>query len=238
MVKRALGTWAVVALLAGAGACTERPVESVAVVKPGDANLACSQIDHEIAANEANALALIRNSEKSHAANVAMDVKGRWVFGPALVALDADDEDMGTLRALHARNQRLEQMAEEKHCRLEQGRWIGQGESDACGQPWAVSVGVEDGKVEGTLWRGRVSYDIQGAVDSEGQVKEAWAIRSRSAFGWTGPRFVRLDLLVTPEGAEGEFSVYNNGRISCPTAINLIRSKNLEKTALRGARGG
>jgi len=230
-VKQALNPLTMVALLIAVSACSGRPVEPVTIERTGDADLTCGQIEHEVAANEAAAVALIRNGENSHNASVALDVDGRLVLGPALVALDTDDEEMGTLRALLARNQHLDQMAEEKYCGLEQARWIGQGPSDACGADWALNVGVEAGELRGTLWRGQVSYEVKGSVTPNGQVDEAMAIRSRSSFGWTGPKFIKLSMMLAPDRAEGEYSIDADGREACRTPVTLTRSRALAASA-------
>jgi hypothetical protein len=224
-IKVNVGILGVVVLLGGAGGCVERPLDLVSAVQPGDADLTCTQIRTEIAANNARAVGLVSEAKNAQLASIAVDGESEWMFGPALVAFDAADRDVIELSALRDRDRQLKQLSTEKYCGFEQARWIGQGQSDACGYPWALDLHVDQGEMIGSLWRGSVVYDIRAEIDVQGRVTNGLAVRDRGSFGWTGPKFVMLDVTLDDEGAAGEYRIYSDDRTSCSTKVVMLRTQ-------------
>lgn len=224
-IKNTVGILGLLVLLGGIGGCANKSLEPLSAARPGDADLTCTQLRTEITANNERAIRLVSEAKNAQLASIVMDVDSEWLFGPALVAFDSGDRDVVELRALRDRNQWLEQLSSEKYCGFEQARWIGQGPSDACGQPWALEVRVDHGEMKGTLWRGNVSYEIRADIDLQGRVTKGLAVRDRDSFGWTGPKFVTLDIALDDEGADGEYGIYSDGRTSCLTKVMMFRSE-------------
>jgi hypothetical protein len=212
-----------VALLGGASGCAGNQLDLVSAVQPGDADLTCTQIRTEITANNTRAVRLVSEAKNAQLASVAVGPESEWLFGPALVAFNSEDRDVLELQALRDRNQQLRQLSTEKYCGFEKARWIGQGEYDTCGHSWALDLRVEQGEMKGTLWRGAVVYDVRADINFQGHVTDGLAVRDRSSFGWTGPKFITLDMALEDEGASGEYWVYSDGRSSCQTKVTMLR---------------
>lgn len=102
------------------------------------------------------------------------------------------------------------------------GRWFGRGDQDACGVPWAIDLMIEGRKVEGTLQRNGVAYDIKSEVHSKGSLLNALAGRSRSSQGKAGPSLFTIDLRFGSNLAQGNYATERRG--SCRTAVTLRRS--------------
>jgi hypothetical protein len=87
--------------------CAGRDAAPVTAYNAYDAQLSCSQIDAETAANNNKVSQLQKEKENATAANIAIGAVGLLLFWPALFALDTSDAQDVETRALNDRNNSL-----------------------------------------------------------------------------------------------------------------------------------
>src|SRR5690349_23438464 len=103
------------------------------------------------------------------------------------------------------------------------GKWVGEGQSDGCGSPWAMEIDVQDGTAKGTLWRGRVEYNFEGRLDGQGQLDKILAGRTAASNGVVGPRFLTMNAAFAADSATGAYSMPMVGASTCTAAVTLAR---------------
>jgi len=97
-------------------ACAGRDAAPVAAYNAYDAQLSCSQIDAETAANNNKVSQLQKEKENAIAANIAIGAVGLLLFWPALFALDTSDAQDVETRALNDRNNSLAYLKTASKC--------------------------------------------------------------------------------------------------------------------------
>ena len=103
------------------------------------------------------------------------------------------------------------------------GKWVGEGENDGCGSPWAMEIAVENGAARGMLWRGRLEYNFEGRIDGEGRLDKVLAGRTTASTGVVGPRFITVNIAFQDDAAQGDYSMPAPGVGVCTVAVNLNR---------------
>jgi hypothetical protein len=97
-------------------ACAGRTPAPVSLSQPSDAATSCEGFAAEIAANNARALALVRQQSDTNAKNVGAAVVGVLLFPPLLLAMDLSGADGVELQALRARNEHIASMMRQRNC--------------------------------------------------------------------------------------------------------------------------
>src|SRR5262249_3795622 len=104
-----------------------------------------------------------------------------------------------------------------------EGKWVGEGQSDGCGSPWAMEIDVQNGTAKGLLWRGRVEYNFEGRLDGKGQLDKILAGRTAASNGVVGPRFITVNATFAEDAATGSYSMPTPGAGTCTAAVSLNR---------------
>ncbi|UEM24386.1 hypothetical protein JL100_032705 (plasmid) [Skermanella mucosa] len=97
-------------------ACAGRDAAPVSAYNAYDAQLSCSQIDAETAANSAKVVQLQQEKDNARTANIAIGAVGLLLFWPALFALDTSDAQDVEMRALNDRNNSLAYLKTTSKC--------------------------------------------------------------------------------------------------------------------------
>ena len=103
------------------------------------------------------------------------------------------------------------------------GKWVAEGQDDGCGSSWAMEIDILNGQAKGMLWRGRVTYDFEGLLDSEGRIKKVLAGKTEASNGVVGPRFITVNAAFREDVARGDYSMPAAGVGTCAVSFNLNR---------------
>src|SRR5215470_1510610 len=178
----------------GLAGCAGREARPVAISEDYDANLSCEQLHAEIRGNEQKALQLAGEADSAKAANIAVGAVGVLLFWPALFALDLTDTQTQEISALRARNTHMATLADVHGCNNPHpttaaksatpaatsaapaqptppatvaaplAHWVGQGERDGCGKPYAADITVQGQSAKGRIERDGIAYIVNAKL--------------------------------------------------------------------------
>ena len=94
-------------------ACAGRTPAPVSLSQPSDSATSC---EGEIAANNARALAFVKQQSNTNVKNVGAAVVGVLLFPPLLLAMDLSGADGVELQALRARNEHIASLMRQRNC--------------------------------------------------------------------------------------------------------------------------
>jgi hypothetical protein len=107
---------AALALVSTLAACAGRTAQPIATALATDADLACSSINAEIAANSTKITETQQERISNRNDNLMIGVAGAVFFWPALLALDVGNHEEVEINALERRNDHLQMIAGQQGC--------------------------------------------------------------------------------------------------------------------------
>ena len=102
--------------------------------------------------------------------------------------------------------------------------WVGQGERDGCGKPYAVDITVKGPAAKGRVDRDGIAYAVNASLDPNGDLDNSLAALADPASAPTAPANLNLKLKFEGQVATGAYSTFNGGAFGCTTALTLQRT--------------
>lgn len=162
-----------------------------------------------------------------------------FLFWPAIFFVGGSDHE-AQLAHLKGEYEALQQASIERKCGFEEAdkglfgtarrgeeasaeagvRWIGQGFAQ-CGRPWSIDLTANARDVTGELSFGNIDYDLTGTMGQDDKTDRLVGTKNEYSKHRIGPRFIKLRLEFTREGAKGDLAIDGANQDSCLSPIAL-----------------
>ncbi len=110
--------------------CAGRDAAPVSAYMPGDAELSCQQINHEIRGNNGAIRVRVQEGHDTSDRNILIGTAAFLLFAPAAFAMDLKDAAGTEAAALEQRNRNLNLMANKKRCQTDRALTVAEAEAE------------------------------------------------------------------------------------------------------------